>query len=173
MLSCPIVQRTFVWQSNRGCVRRLPKWQVRDTLAGWGLRNFIRISPDGRWCGLSPKALSSRRRKPPRRELQELIEELRTRRGRFALIADPSEAPVPSAAVRREAGLFVAELFRMKEPECVGIAMVASSTVLRGALRAVLWFVDPDKPCTVCGSRVEAERWAQRALGGGLDAMAP
>lgn len=83
---------------------------------------------------------------------------------RYALLFDASSAGAPPALQRRRMAEWTAshrgDLTRL----CVGTAFVITSTLIHGALTAILWLQPLPYPHVVVASRREGEAWCRRQL---------
>lgn len=71
---------------------------------------------------------------------------------------------VPNAAQRKLIAEQAREHERMSRKWVVGSATVVRNALIRGALTAITWLAPPAYELTLCGSRAEAIKVAERAL---------
>jgi hypothetical protein len=86
------------------------------------------------------------------------------RREPFVEIADAMNASVISAVERRLLADWLKESEPLAAPLCVGIGVLVSSPIVRGALNAVLWLKSPVYPMHVCSSDDDAVSFLRGAV---------
>lgn len=86
-------------------------------------------------------------------------------RAKTALIYDITSGYRAPASVRKAQADWMKKNATVTRQNCVGIAFVMTSAVVRGALTAILWMSDMPAPYTVVATVEEAERWCTEKLG--------
>lgn len=107
-------------------------------------------------------------------EVRAFIDEQRRlleRKQRFAMLVDASRLTSSSAAQRRMYADWMRESEAPSKLYCLGMAVVMSSPIIRGAMQAVLWLFSPPVPIEVFArsdeARARIDEWLRAAgLGG-------
>ncbi len=81
--------------------------------------------------------------------------EMLTRNERFVELADARRATVLPATQRKLLADWLKESQRESARLCVGLSTVVPSSVIRGAMQAVLWLVTPPMPVKMGGTLEE------------------
>ncbi len=78
-----------------------------------------------------------------------------------AVIYDSRSGWSAPPALRKKQAEWMKKHADITRKNCVGIAFVMNSTVVRGVLTAVLWLSDMPSPYRVVGTMSEAEEWCE------------
>lgn len=89
----------------------------------------------------------------------------RTNRGHYVCIHDLRQSPPMSAAHRKKMTDSMNGLRDEMASQCVGVAMVFDSALMRAMLTAFMWMFRPPYPTFVCPSLDGALAWADQRLG--------
>lgn len=82
----------------------------------------------------------------------------------YAVLFDASEAGVPSSAQRKLQADFMRDNAVLIGALCVGGAFVIQSTLVRGALTAILWLQPMPFRHVIVGTVAEGEAWCRGRL---------
>jgi hypothetical protein len=85
-------------------------------------------------------------------------------RTKTALIYDSSAGYSASPRIRKMQADWMKDNAMQSRVNCVGIAFVITSSIVRGALTAILWLTDMPAPYTVVSSMREAEIFCVQQL---------
>lgn len=85
-------------------------------------------------------------------------------RRRFALVVDTTRAAVPSAGVRKHVADAIAARKIAFGRHCVGVAIVITNALLRGATTAVLWIEPFPHPHEIVATKGEGQATCERWL---------
>jgi len=85
-------------------------------------------------------------------------------RTKTAIIYDSRAGYAASPRVRQQQADWMKKNAMITKVNCVGLAFVINSTVVRGVLTAVLWLSDLPAPYCVVGTVGEAEQWCRDRL---------
>ena len=83
---------------------------------------------------------------------------------RVAFVLDTSDAGPLSATQRRRAASWMAARTRMLRDQCLGLAFVVASQVIRGVITAVFWIQPMPAAWTIEMRRASAVAWARERL---------
>ena len=91
-------------------------------------------------------------------------------RGRHAFVLDASQAGPLPALLRRRQAAWNAENTTTIIRRSAGVAIVTTSTLVRGTVTAIHWLHPPPYPFTIVATRAEGEAWClgrlQRPMSG-------
>jgi hypothetical protein len=82
----------------------------------------------------------------------------------YAVLLDASDAGVPSSAQRKLQADFIRDNAVVMGAVCVGGAFIIQSTLVRGALTAILWLQPMPFRHVVVGTVAEGEAWCRGRL---------
>lgn len=96
--------------------------------------------------------------------LDQNIRRATTARTKTALVYDSSSGYQASPRIRKKQADWMKQNSMQTRVNCVGVAFVITSSVVRGVLTAILWLSDMPVPYTVAATMQEAERFCEKHL---------
>lgn len=98
------------------------------------------------------------------RRLDDNIKRAMHARAKTVLIYDSTSGYQASPRIRKKQAEWMKQNAAMTRVNCVGIAFVITSAMVRGVLTAILWLSDMPSPYTVVATLPEAEKWCEKQL---------